>query len=101
MSNSYVAGTVVRLSNGTGFQDANGALGDPTTVQLKYQLSGGAVVTKVYGTDPVVRDGVGLYHFDLDTTAMNGVLEYEWLAPAGSTFQAIQSNVCLITPAAV
>jgi len=101
--NSYLAGSLVRvatysgpiLSPAGGFRDVNGNLADPTTVTLQYRPgTGQAVVTVTYPSAPIVKDGVGLYHADLDTTpaTATGVWTYECIgtgavqAPARNAF---------------
>ena len=98
----YLAGQLVRMANyqlpfigasltlaTLGFRDANGNLIDPSTVQLKYKdPTLGTTTTFTYGGGQIVRDGTGLYHYDVDTTGKTGIWVYEWLAPA----QTIQSN---------
>ena len=89
MNNTYLAGSLVRvatyagdiISPAGGFRDANGNLADPTTVMLKYRPGVSAsVVTVTYPAAPVIRDGQGLYHADLDTTgAQTDTWTYEWI----------------------
>ena len=90
MPNTYYAGTLVRVATytgtvasptpGTGFRDQNGSLADPTTITLSYREgTSGALVTAVYPAAPVIRDGAGLYHADLDTTGSpEEPWEYAW-----------------------
>ena len=51
------------------FKTASGALGvlvDPTTVTLRLRTPAGVETEHVYLTDmDVIKDGVGLYHYDL------------------------------------
>jgi hypothetical protein len=62
---SYLSGTIVRsIAN---FADVNGALADPTTVTLKYQIQGGSVQS----VSPL-HDSIGVFHFDFDTTGFTG-----------------------------
>jgi hypothetical protein len=77
MINTYLAGSLVRVATYAGnvfapvggFRNSDGVLVDPTTVTLEYQPGPGQpVVTVVYPSAPIARDGVGLYHADLDTT---------------------------------
>lgn len=77
MANAYLAGNKVRLS--CTFTDATAALVDPTTVNVEYALAGAATTTKAYPAD-IVRDSIGAYHYDVDTTGMSGVLTYEWIS---------------------
>jgi len=70
---SVVAGTIVRFSTDEEpFTDLiTGAPADPTIVVFAYRV-GRTSVQFVYGAlhSPVVRDGVGVYHCDVDTTGM-------------------------------
>lgn len=85
MANTYPAGSLVRVATYTGaigsptggFRDANGNLADPTTITLKYS-SGGTTTTVVYPSAPIIKDGVGLYHADLDTTVNSSTKSWEW-----------------------
>lgn len=75
--NDYTVGALVRLK-GT-FTDASGVAADPGTVTLLVWTPGAASSTsRVYGTDPnVIKDGVGLYHYDQDVEAA-GTWRYRW-----------------------
>lgn len=96
MSHTYEAGSLVTVATyeGTvgsptgGFRDRNGVLADPITPTLRYQKPNGSIVTVTGVVAPMIRDGVGLYRADLDTTALPGVWQYEWLAPPGDPVQA-------------
>jgi hypothetical protein len=93
MNNTYLAGSLVRVATYAGsvaspvggFSDSDGSLGDPAQVTLKYQPGSEAeVVTAVYPSPPVVRDGTGLYHADLDTTGFPaGTWTYLWEGSGG------------------
>jgi hypothetical protein len=106
MGGRYPAGQLVRMATygGTiasptlGFRDVNGNLIDPATVQLKFAVGGAAPTTYTYGGGQIVHDGVGLYHYDLDTTGMGGsIVVYEWISPT----QTIQSNSFFVTTDAI
>jgi len=101
--NSYLAGSLVRVATYSGpissptggFRDATGTLADPTTVTLSYRPGPGqALVVVTYPSAPIIKDGTGLYHADLDTTAatVSAVWTYEWdgtgavQAPARNSF---------------
>jgi hypothetical protein len=93
MQNTYLAGSLVRVANyagsvtspAGGFCDSNGNLGDPAQVTLRYQPGTDAeTVTVTYPASPVVRDGAGLYHADLDTTGFPaGTWTYVWEGSGG------------------
>jgi hypothetical protein len=108
MVNSYYTGALVRVATYTGpsisptggFMDVNGNLADPTVITLKYKPgSAASTITVIYPTAPIVKDGVGLYHADLDTTGLLPVgmaldeWTYEWIgtgaiqAPALNIFE--------------
>lgn len=105
MGGRYPAGQLVRMKNydgpiatpTLGFRDSNGALIDPATVKLTYQPPTGAPVTFAYGGGQIVKDAVGLYHYDVDTTGQPGIWVYEWYSPT----QTIQSNSFSVTPDAI
>lgn len=46
--------------------------------------------TGANSTPAAVKDGVGLYHFDLDTTGKPGIWTYEWIGTGA--VQAITPN---------
>ena len=109
--NSYLSGSVVRVATYSGsvasplggFRDASGNLADPTTVTLKYQAGPQATETTiVYPDARIVKDSVGLYHADLDTTgsAPAGskpvIWPYEWIGTG--TVQAPAQNAFEVTP---
>jgi hypothetical protein len=106
--NSYVAGSLVRVATYTGlitnpvfgFRDASGNLADPTVVTLKYRPAGGAVTTAVYPAAPIVKDAVGLYHADVDTTGSAPtapvIWSYSWTGTGA--VQGIAQNQFEATP---
>lgn len=70
MANSYHVGDAVRVSTASAFTDAAAAAFDPDIVRGKVLDPAGAVTTYVYGTDAeLIRDGAGLYHFDINVDA--------------------------------
>lgn len=105
MLNTYLAANIIRVAtySGTiaspvgGFRDQNGNLADPTTITLSYRQGPGApLVTAVYPAAPIVKDGVGLYHADLDTTGTNpsATWTYEWLGVGN--VQAAAANAFIV-----
>ena len=102
MTNTYLAGTLVRVATWTGipnaptggFRDAYGNFIDPTSVILKYRPGALASVIIIdYPSPPIIRDGQGLYHADLDTTGFpTDSWTYQWVgtgvgqAPADAVF---------------
>jgi hypothetical protein len=107
MGNTYLTGSLVRVATYSGliasptggFRDINGNLADPVTVTLKYRPGAAATtIVVVYPTFPIVKDGTGLYHADLDTTGQLIPFDewaYEWIgvgsiqAAAKTTFEVI------------
>lgn len=108
--NSYLDGTLVTVATYSGsiaspvggFRDSSGNLADPTTVVLKYQVGNAPEVTATYPSSPIVKDAVGLYHANLDTTGLapnSPVIEsYRWIgtgavqAPAQNAFEIRPPN---------
>jgi hypothetical protein len=68
--NTYVSGSLV--GSKAVFTNSSGVATDPDTVTLKYKLGGGAVQTVVYPSSPIVKDSVGSYHANFDTTGWAG-----------------------------
>lgn len=64
----------------SGFRDVLGVLVDPATVKLSYQPPTGAAVVFTYPAS-IIKDAVGLYHYDVDTTGKVGLWTYEWISP--------------------
>jgi hypothetical protein len=104
MVNTYAQGSLVRVAtySGTvaapvgGFRDINGNLADPATVTLKYKPGQNmTTVVVVYPASPIVKDAVGLYHADLDTTSESSIpldeWTYEWIG--FGTIQAAAQSV--------
>ena len=85
----YDQDTRVRLS--AQFRDFNEDLTDPDTVTLKLRTPAGAETSHVYGVDGnVIKDGTGLYHYDLDFT-VSGQYAYRWVGDG--TLWAAAENV--------
>lgn len=87
------AGQIVRLLNysGTvsdpvgGYRDGTGTLVDPTTVTVKVKTPDGT--TTAYTGVQLTKDGVGLYHLDLDTTALSGEWTFAWSSTGPQTYE--------------
>lgn len=85
--NSYDIGQAVRIS--VEFTDAAGAAIDPTTVTASYWVPGLGIVTLTYGVDAnVVREAVGSYYTDIDTTDAAGEWPYRWQGTGNVTVAA-------------
>ena len=90
---TYTAGAKVRIL--VTFTDNTGALIDPGTVSLKYALPNVANVSQTYNPGNIVRDSLGVYHYDLDTTgSAPGALRYEWLGTGSG--QAAGTGLAMI-----
>ncbi len=62
----YETGATVRI---TGTFKAASVAADPSAPTAKYKSPAGTVTTLVYPTDAaLVKDGVGVYHFDIDVS---------------------------------
>jgi hypothetical protein len=107
MANQYLTGSLVRVAcySGTvaapvgGFRDANGNLADPSVIILKYKPGAkAATITVTFPTAPIVKDAVGLYHADIDTTGLLIPLDewtYEWVGTG--TIQAAAKAIFEVT----
>lgn len=69
--NTYVSGTAVR-TRARNFTNIDGTVADPDTVTLRYRKGSGGTNTVVYPSSPIVKDSVGNYHADLDTSGFAG-----------------------------
>ena len=85
MSNYVIwEGTVVRFLTTKPFSTFTGTAVDPDVVKFSYSVQHAEPVTFTYTngsgdpTGTIVRDGVGLYHADIDTTNLEGVWSYQW-----------------------
>lgn len=75
MANTYPAGSLVRVT--TAFT-VSGVATDPSAITLQLKTPGSGVVSLVYGSSLIVRDGVGQYHYDWQTT-LSGLYPYRWI----------------------
>jgi len=73
---TYTEGALVKVT--AAFTDSNNAAVDPTTVTLKWHRNKDAVTTWTVTTGQIVKDSVGNYHANLDTTDLTGPWSYEW-----------------------
>ena len=92
MSTVY-EGSTLRFYTSHAFTSISGTAVDPDTVTFAWQVQGGASGKYTYTNgsgDPssvIVRDGVGLYHADIDTTSRPGTWVWRWSGsplPAGA-----------------
>jgi len=106
MANVYPAGSLVRQSES--FTDlTTGLLTDPATVKIQWEVvpngtgSPGSITVWTYlGTGSIVKDSTGKYHADLDTTALSGQWQGEWIVPPGAG-QTIGPWMFIVLPSAV
>lgn len=86
---TYDIGDRVRLT--ATFQDAiTGVVADPTGITLRTKSPTGTAAVYTYPGDPkIVKEGVGIYHADIDVTA-SGNWSYKW-AGTGSIVAAEES----------
>jgi hypothetical protein len=93
--NSYSIQTAVRMKDQF-INVLTGQPADPSSVVL-YVLDPHATRTLyVYGTDPVVRDGIGAYHFDVIVT-VSGTWTYKWQG-TGTVVATSPDTQFMVTP---
>lgn len=73
---TYIEGALVRVT--AAFTNAAGAAVDPTTVTLKWHRNQDPVTSWTVTAGQIVKDSVGNYHADLDTTNLVGGWSYEF-----------------------
>jgi hypothetical protein len=76
--NVYPSGTIVRTTAAS-FTNVSGVVADPTTITLKYRRGSGSITSVLYPTAPIIKDSVGNYHADLDTSGFAGPGQELWL----------------------
>lgn len=68
---TILVGNVVRTI--ATFEDEDGAVQDPLTVQVRVKDPSAVITTYVYGTDAqVVRQSKGVYYIEIDTSGQAG-----------------------------
>ena len=83
MSTIY-EGSTARFYISQAFTSIGGTAVDPDIVNFQWQVQGGNSGSYTYTqgsgdpTSTIVRDGVGLYHADIDTTNNPGTLVWRW-----------------------
>jgi hypothetical protein len=107
MINTYLAGSLVRVSTYAGkaaspvggFRNSDGVLVNPDTVVLKYKPgASAALVVVTFPASPIVQDGDGLFHADLDTTGfLTTTWTYTWTGTGAG--QAIAEGTFNVTVA--
>ena len=107
MMNTYQTGSLITVSNtdysSAGFIETSTLLpADPAVVTLSVIISGVEQTPSTYvsgsttGPYTIVKDGVGLYSAELDTTGQPGEWIYRWSGTGGGP-QAIKSNTFTVT----
>jgi hypothetical protein len=77
---SVIQGTTVRFYTSTPFTSVTGTVVDPDVVTFAFSVQGAAPHQWTYGVgSTIVKDAVGTYHADIDTTPYGaGVWVYTW-----------------------
>lgn len=74
----YPTGNIVRLVSQ--FVNFLNQIADPTNIFLDVITPAGVTTTYQFGSSAIVKDSVGNYHFDIDTTGILGTFYYTWRA---------------------
>jgi hypothetical protein len=90
----YAVGALVRVS--ASYVDINNVAIDPTAVILSYKNPLGVKTTFTYPTS-IIKDSVGHYHYDIDTTGGVGVWYYRWSSTGTGQAAADQSFTVLVS----
>jgi hypothetical protein len=100
MSYTVYEGSTVRFYTSTPFTSISGTAVDPDTVTFSYQVQGQNTISFTYTwgtgdpTNTIVRDGVGLYHADVDTTGRAGIYSWRWFgAPSSVAHDTTKTQV--------
>lgn len=97
---TFIAGALLRIgTDPDGFQDESSETSvDPNVVQLKISVGGIALAVSQYaagvqtGPYEIVRDALGHYHANVDSTGMVGTWIVEWVSdPDGTPVQLCQA----------
>jgi hypothetical protein len=86
---AYVIGALVRVK--IPWTDVNGTPTDPTTTVCRVKDPGGTVSVYTYALGQVVREGPGIYHYDVATGVLSGWWFYRWEA-AGAAVGAEEGS---------
>lgn len=60
------------------FRNEAGVLVDPTAVSFIYKIGNASATTRTYGDGYLLKEGVGIYYIDLDTTGLPGTWHYRY-----------------------
>jgi hypothetical protein len=96
-TNSYEVGSSVTVT-GTFSNKKTGELVDPSEVTVEVYDPTNTVTSYSYdgGFGLVVKVGVGIYSYDIDTTARPGAWQYRFWSPA--TVQTAGAGSFIVTP---
>jgi len=99
--NTYMSGSLIRSS--AAYTDTSGTPADPSSVVLQYKADAGDTTTVTYPDSPIVKDGTGAYHADLDTSGWAGPARQLWIVEwtGTGTVQAIGVDSWEVEPAAL
>lgn len=96
MAYTIIDGTTIRFYLKKPFATFAGTPVDPDAVTLTISIQGQPSTTYSYGAGDgvIVRDGVGLYHADIDTTGKPGFWIFSWFGyPTASHVDATRTKV--------
>lgn len=95
------AGALLHFFTTLTVEPAN-TLADPTKLVFCYSIAGVTQTQLTYapggGVGAIIKDGVGLYHVDLDTTGKAGVWEVEWASQGAPQVTAEPITVTVVAP---
>lgn len=95
--NQYLQGSLVTTS-AVFTDDVTRAQADHTSVTLKVGTSPTSESVYTYPSGGIVRDAMGNYHFEIDTTSFApGIWYYQWVGTGG--VQAIAAVAFQVLPA--
>jgi hypothetical protein len=91
---TIIDGTTIRFYLKKPFATFAGTPVDPDAVTLTISIQGQPSTTYSYGSGVIVRDGVGLYHADIDTTGKPGFWIFSWFGyPTAAHIDATRTKV--------
>ena len=96
---TFGEGNVLRFT-GTFKDEQTKELVDPSHVAFGWRVNGGAITIHEYGVDAeIVRQDVGTYYIDVDSTHHAGVWVWEWQSTGVA--QALTSGSISVTQASI
>lgn len=100
MAYNIIQGTTVRFYTTQAFTSIAGVPVNPDIVTFGWQIQGQTPVSFTYTagsgdpTNTIVKDGIGLYHADIDTTSYSaGVWIYTWAGKPSSGLDTSATKV--------